>query len=105
MSAMGKIFIHGQVRMQRRDLGKESDELFRLFRFFPKVDPIDQDLPFCLIEHTAEDIHGRRLSCSIGTQQAQDAILGDLKIDIPDSPGLTVPMREMLYFYNCRAHK
>jgi hypothetical protein len=103
--AMDEIFIDSQVGMQRRNLGQKTDELFCFFRSAAQVDAVDKDIPLCLVENTAKDVHSSRFAGAVGTKQTENAILGDLEIDIADGPRLVITMRQVLYSYNCFTHK
>ena len=51
-----------------------------------EIDTVDVYITFCLREHTADNVHDCRLTCTVRSEKTYDTCLADFEIDVTYSP-------------------
>ena len=102
--AVYEVFIDRKIGIEGRFLGQESDMFLGLHRILSQIDTVYQHIALGLVQHTADDVHGRGFSRSVRSEKPENTVLFDRKIDVLDGPIDTVSVRQVLDFDDGSTH-
>ena len=90
--------IRDSLHIERRKLRQITDTLLRLLRLLQYIMPIDQNPAFRCSQIACHNIHRRRLSRPIRSQEAIDLPLLDLEVQVIHRHMRTILLHQILHF-------